>query len=166
MLVRLFVLQCFLATTFLISDFALSIAPQPLLALLRFFELAGDAVNFENQAMNFGIRRLQSLAAVGQGFFFILLVCYNIRDFVGRRGLWLVPLALSILGIGLPSGHRWLWLVVGLTLVFSAYAQRFYSIGRMLIATALLSVVVPSIYIFAESRSRSRPGWMGMGQWK
>jgi hypothetical protein len=65
-LTRLFYLQCLLVATFLISEFRLA-NPRALLPLLQFFELSTDALTFEMQAEQFGIRRFQSMALISGG---------------------------------------------------------------------------------------------------
>ena len=149
-LVGLFLLQCCLSFTYLISDFAFSIAPHRLFPLLQFFELPADAINFERSAENFGIRRVQSLMVLAQGSFFILLVIRNLRDFFSVKGIWLIPLSLIILTVGTLSGHRWFSLIVGLTLLFSAYGQRFFDARNTLICSGVLALMLLLTYAFAD----------------
>ena len=150
LLTRLFIMQCFLTSTYLISDFAFSAAPKELFFLLQFFELPGDAVNFERQAFGIGLRRFQSLSFFSQGFFFLLLVFFNLREFFSKRGSFLFPLAAMTLGIGLFSGQRSLILIVGLTLLFCAYAQRFLTLRTALAGLAAAGLMLVLVYSLAD----------------
>lgn len=149
-LVRLFYLQCALTTTYLISDFAFSVAPAQLFFLLQFFELAGDAINFEWQSRTMGIRRFQSLYVVSNGFFFLLLVWYKARDFFSIKGLFLIPATLAVFGVGLLSGHRYLVMIVAVSLLFILYAQRFYNFRSTAIGVGLAVFGLAIAYGFAD----------------
>lgn len=149
-LVRLLVWQCALTSTYLISDFVLSKAPDALFFLLQFFELSGDAVNFELQAMRFGIRRFQSFYVVSTGLFFLLLLKFNLRDFFGRRSIYLIPIVLLTLAAGMFSGHRYLAVVVLGVLVFSSYAERFFTLRNSFITLAITVSVLTVAYTVAE----------------
>jgi O-antigen ligase len=150
MLVRLFIVQSLLTCTYLVSDFVFSIASPRLFVLLEFFELPNDALNFELQSMRFGIRRFQSLAIFGQGFIFFMLIFYNLREFFSRRGLWLLPIASGVFGLSLLSGHRWVVLIVGVTLLFCGYAQRFFTTKNLLIGLTVLMLAVGVLYAVAQ----------------
>jgi O-antigen ligase len=149
-LTRLFLCQCVLTGTYLVSDFAFSFAPKELYFLLAFFELPGDAINFEIQSRLFGLRRFQSLAIVGQGFVFALLTLYSLKHFYGRRALYLVPLLAAVLGVGIFSGHRWVILIVGLTVLFCAWAQRFFNLRNSLISAGAAGLLLAGVYGFSE----------------
>lgn len=148
--VRIYVLQWLLASSYLLSDFAFSIAPGQLGYLLEFLELPTDAINFERQSMMFRVRRFQSFAYLGQAVFFVLLVFNSLRDFVGRRGLWLLPLSAASLAVGLLSGHRWVVLIVGLSLVFVAIAQRFFTVRNVSIILFAASIGVVGTYAVVD----------------
>ncbi|MDA1273228.1 MAG: hypothetical protein O2960_04120 [Verrucomicrobia bacterium] len=148
-LVRLLVWQCVLTVTFLISDFVLSKAPEALYPLLQFFELSGDAVNFEMQAARFGIRRFQSFYVVSSGFFFLILMHYNLRDFLTRKGIYLIPSLLFIIAVGLLSGHRYLTVVILGVLTVSAYGERFFTIKN--IALGFGMTVFLLVFAYATS---------------
>ncbi len=148
--VRLFLLQCALGTTYLISDFVLTYGPGRLFVLLQFFELPGDALNFEYQAENFGLRRFQSLMVLSQGGVLILLTLFSLRSFTGPKAAFLLPISLSVIGIGLFSGHRYYLMIIVFTLVFCMYAQRFFSVRNMLFTTALSVLLLVPIYGFSE----------------
>lgn len=149
-LIRLYVCQCLLTTTYLISDYVLSIAPEGLFWLLQFFELSGDAVNFELRAARFGIRRFQSLYFVGSGALCLMLMMVNLREFFTRKALILIPTLAGILGIGLLSGHRYLAIIVVGLFVTCAYAQRFFDMKNTFIAGATGVLVLFFTYSFAE----------------
>jgi O-antigen ligase len=148
-LVNLFFLQCALSGTYLISDFAFTYGGG-LSVLLNFFELPGDAINFEMQSMNFGLRRFQSLGIIGQAFIFAVFIFFQLRDFYSRKGLILLPLCVAIFALGLYSGHRWVIVTVGLTTLFCAYTQRFFTIKNVLISIAILALTVLIAYGFAR----------------
>jgi hypothetical protein len=149
-LIRLFMLQCWLTLTYLISDFVLSKAPEGLFFLLQFFELSGDAVNFELQAARFGIRRFQSFYVVSTGLFFWLLVKHKLSDFFGPKGLYLVPTLVGLLAVGMLSGHRFLAVIVMGVLLFGTYAQRFFTVKNVLVLIALVVVALAAAYAVAD----------------
>jgi hypothetical protein len=147
---RLLVWQCLLTTTYLISDYVLSRAPDALFFLLQFFELSGDAVNFELRAANFGIRRFQSFYLVGSGFFFLLLIKYKLSDFFRGQGIYLVPTVLMILTLGMLSGHRYLSFIVLGVLLLGAYGERFFSLKNTVISTALVVFTLGLAYTTSD----------------
>lgn len=147
-LIRLYILQCLLTLTFLVSDFVYSRGT--LFGLLAFFELPGDAANFERQAQQFGIRRFQSLSVVGQGLMFLIFVFHKLEDFFTHKAVYLVPLSAVIFGVGLLSGHRYLSLILMITVIFIAYTQRFYTFKNIFITmTAMIAILTP-IILYAE----------------
>jgi len=150
LLTRLFVAQCLLTSTYLVSDFVFSMASHRFFVLLQFFELPNDALNFEMQALRFGVRRFQSLAFCGQGFIFFLLVFYNLKEFVSRRGVWLLPLITAVFGLSLLSGHRVVIAIVGMTLLFCGYAQRFFTIRNCLVGFIGGLVLLALLYSYAD----------------
>ncbi len=150
-LVRLFYLQCILSLTYLISDFAFSIAPKELYFLLQFFELPSDAVGFEMGAENFGIRRYQSLNFVSAGIFALLFCRFGLKSFFTRKGILLLPLALFILAMGLLSGHRILVVLLVPTFIFCGYSQRFFNIKHNVICIGALIVFLAFTYSFAPA---------------
>lgn len=147
---RLYILQCLLTTTYLVSDFVFSLAGDKLFLLLNFFELPGDAINFEVQNMRFGIRRFQSLSVMSSGFFFLFLVLFNLDELLTMRGVILVPLFVGIVGLGLLSGHRYLVLVVTGVFFFAALAQRFFTTRNNVIGATVLILCLMFAYGFAE----------------
>ncbi len=149
-LVRLYIFQCLLTLTFLVSDFVFSLGGGGLFGLLQFFELPGDAANFERQAQQFGIRRFQSLNAMGQGLILLILVFYKLDAFFSRKALYLFPLAVTIFGVGLLSGHRYLSLILGIAVLFIAYTQRFYNTKNTLISLGLSVTLLVPLILFAN----------------
>jgi len=152
-LIRLFYLQCFLTATYLASDFVFSLAPRRFWVFLQFIELPGDAINFEIQSENFGLRRFQSLGIVGQGFVFAMLLRWRMREFLGFKSVYLLPLLGGVVGVGLLSGHRWVIVILGGTLVFCAFAQRLMTFKN----TALISVTVAIGILCAYTFARDLP---------
>lgn len=147
---RLFVLQYLLSGSYLISDFVFAFAPQALLFLLNFLEIPNDALNFEIQSMRFGIRRFQSLSYFGQAFVYMILMFYGLKDLLSRRGWLMLPVVVGVFGLSLLSGHRWVIAIVGITVVFVAYAQRFYTARNMLVSAGLVAVILVFVYAYAD----------------
>ena len=150
-LVRLFQVQCVLTLTYLVSDFVFSMAPQSLYFLLQFFELPGDAVGFQMKAGNFGIRRFQSLSFVSVGILAFLLCRFNLRSFFTRTGVLLLPLAFSVLVVGLFSGHRILLAILVPLFIFCGYSQRFFNIRHGIICVGVLTLLLGLTYTFART---------------
>ena len=99
-----FLLSTFLAgaalsVTYLVSDLALIRGGRLADFILFFLELPTDAINFYFGFEMSGLRRLQSLAAVGSSLFAVVLVVFPLGRLLHWRGLWLWPL---------PVG-RWAW---------------------------------------------------------
>jgi hypothetical protein len=149
-LVRLFVVQLLLTTTYVVSDFIFSIAPAGLFFLLQFFEIPGDAMGFEYQAGRFGVRRFQSLYVVGSGLFFLLMVRYNLRDFFSFRSIVLIPAAAGVMAMGAFSGHRYLLVIVPFVVLVCAYAQRFFNWRNILVGGMVIATVLSFVYPFAD----------------
>jgi hypothetical protein len=150
-LVRLFLVQCGLTITYLISDFAFTIGKgQAASTLLQFFEVPVDAVNFESQVQRLGFRRFQSLALVPQGILLGLMVRFPLRDFFSRRGLLLLPLAACLLVIGLFSGHRWLFMIVTFTAIFCGVSQKFFTTRHVGMLVGLSIIVLSIAYTVAD----------------
>ena len=149
LLVKLLAIQWILTGTYLISDFAFTFGG-PLFSVLYFVELPTDAASFELSAMQFGIRRFQSFALVSMGFFFLLLLWNNTRDFVGRKAVWLLPLTVLVLVVGLLSGHRVVLVTTGFVMIFCVYAQRFFTIRNQLLAVLVLLPLFALLYGYAN----------------
>ncbi len=149
-LLKLYIFQCLLTLTFLVSDFVFSLGGGNLFGLLQFFELPGDAANFERQAQQFGIRRFQSLSVVGQGLMLLILVFHKLDDFFTQKAIYLVPLSAAVFGFGLLSGHRYLSLILMIAVLFIAYAQRFYNIKNTLTSIGAIVVVIIPLIFYAE----------------
>jgi hypothetical protein len=149
-LTRLFYLQCLLTITFLVSDFALANQAVFILPLLQFFEVATDAITFEMQAGQFGIRRFQSLALIGGGFTYYLWARYGLPAFFTRKGIFLIPVGIALLAFGMLSGHRYLFIILIMTFGFCSYAQRLFSLRNSLVvgSAALLGLI--AIYLFPD----------------
>lgn len=149
LLVRLLIIQWLLSTTYFISDFAFSFGGASDL-LLRFFELPGDAVNFEGQFLHFGIRRFQSFQNAGLGLMFLLLALHNLRDFFTGRRWWLLPLFAGIFALSLMSGHRTIVFYTGGTVLVLALAQRFFTARTLILAPLTGLLLLMLLYASAE----------------
>ena len=150
LLPRLLLAQCLLTTTYLVSDFVFSFAAGPMFLLLQFFELPGDALNFEAAAQQLGLRRFQSLGIVGQGLFFALLLSFNFREFLTLRRWYLPLLAAGSLIFGLVSGHRWVLVMTGLTALYAMWSQRFFSARNSCLMALLALLCLAVTYTFSR----------------
>lgn len=150
-LVKLLLLQQALAATYLVSDFAFSIAPEELFFLLRFFELSGDALTFEAQAMNLGLRRYQSLYIVGIAGIWLLLYRFRLSYFLSKGFMGPTWLLLGLFALGLMSGHRYLVLISSLTILIAGFAQKLYSPRNITIAALVGILGISFLYAFASS---------------
>ena len=149
-LVRIIKLQWFLTTTYVLSDVAFSIAPDKLLFLLYFLELANDALNFEVQSLMFGIRRYQSLAIFGQGMVFLMLAYFPLRDFLQKRILYMLPALVGIGVLSLMSGHRWVVIIVVITIMFVGYAQRFFTMRNVMVLTVMGLLAFSVLFLYSS----------------
>lgn len=150
-MVKLFTIQYLLSATYLISDFVFAFWPGPLINLLYFLEIPNDALNFEIQSMRFGIRRFQSLSFFGQAFVYLVLIYYGLKELIStKRGIAALIVTLGVFAISLFSGHRWVIAIVGITVLFVAYAQRFYSLKNLLIVGGLVAILLGFTYTYAE----------------
>jgi hypothetical protein len=127
--------------------------------VLYFFEIANDAMNFEISAMRFGIRRFQSLAFFGTAMVMLLLAFNNLREYTGRRAIWLLPLTLLLSAVAVTSGHRVVVLTLSGTFLVVAIAQRFLHLGNLfrmlLLATALIATVYLTVDLMPQSAQRA-----------
>lgn len=152
LLKRLFVLQCLLSITFLISDLVLATGSSgPLWMVLNFLTLSNDSLFFESQSQFQGLRRFQSFAIVAQAGCFLILTRYGLNElFSGRRPLML--LLLAALGVvGLIGGHRALLVILTLTVLLMAWGERFYSPGRVAFGGVFATLLLVGAYTFGES---------------
>lgn len=154
-LVRLFIVQCILSATYLLSDFIFAYGRGVVFELLLFLELPADGVNFESQSLNFGIRRFQSLFAFAIGMLSILWVKRPLRDYSNRVGLWLWPITLTILGIGLLSGHRHLLYLCTVMVIFNAWTQKFFTIQRLMAIGVVGAISYFLLFAYARDLPQS-----------
>jgi hypothetical protein len=149
MLVRLLMIQWLLSTTYFVSDFAFSFGGVTDV-LLAFFELPGDAANFEGQFLHFGIRRFQSFQNAGLGLVFLLLARYRLSDFFSGRRWWLLPVFVGIFGMSLLSGHRTIVFYITGTVAVIAVAQRFFTARTLILAPLAGAVLLLVLYSQAD----------------
>ncbi|MCP5522050.1 MAG: O-antigen ligase family protein [Verrucomicrobiales bacterium] len=149
----LVVLQLLLTATFLVSDFALSAVPGGMNPLLYFFELSTDAMNFEQNAMSFGIVRHQSLGWFFTSVLYLLFVLFHSREFTGKKAWWLIPTAVGAYSISLLSGSRTTAGLPVLILMGVLWAQRFFD-ARKLIISAMAGVF---LLLLAYGTARQAP---------
>ena len=128
---KLFIIQCALSATWVISDVIYTNAPG-LFNILFFLEVPGDARNFAMERMKMGINRYQSLAFVSIGFLWLLLIKNKLNDFLTAKGVWLIPASLAIVGTGLLSGHRYTVAILVLVMSFMVFTQRLITMRKRL----------------------------------
>lgn len=150
LLVRLFILQCVLSVTYLASDFIFSFGKGPLFDLLLFLELPGDGINFEIQSLRFGIRRFQSLFLFTQAMLLVLWVKRPFQDYANRHGVWMWPLTIALIALGVLSGHRVLVYTATVTAIVLAWSQRFFNPQRLVTAAALLAAAYFAAFFYVR----------------
>jgi hypothetical protein len=149
-LVRLFVIHLLLSFTFMISDLALA-GGSELWWVFYFLDLANDAISFEMGSVAGGIRRFQSFTIVSVALFQLLLILNPMRNFFNRKALPMILALGLIVGLGLPGGHRGvLVMFVGLWLT-CAWAQRVFSVPRVMILGAASILLIGSFYVVGKS---------------
>lgn len=153
-IIRLLIVQWLLGATYLISDAAFTFGGQ-LTNLLMFLEIPNDAMNFENLALRFGVRRFQSLAIFGSSMFLLLLAFNNLDQYIRKRGVWLLPLAIGLFSVGLMSGHRVVVLTLGGTVLMVGLAQRFFRIGNAVRVLAIVVTMLVTVYATVDLMPRS-----------
>ena len=146
---KLFVLQCALSVTWVISDVIYTNA-QWMFSVLFFLEVPGDAMNFERERMKMGINRYQSLAFVSTGFLWLLLIKFKMKDFLTAKGAFLIPASIAIMGVGLLSGHRYTVAIIVLVTFFCTIAQRVFSFRNTVIGGLFLVIGLIVAYGFAD----------------
>ena len=146
---KLFIIQCVLSATWVISDLIFTNAPG-LFNILFFLEVPGDARNFEMERMKMGINRYQSLAFISTAFLWLLLIKNRLVDFLSAKSTWLIPASMVIIGAGLLSGHRYTVVIIAFTLVFVVFAQRLITMRNAMMGTLVLALGLTISYGFAE----------------
>lgn len=152
-LLKLYAVQCVLSVTMLVADLAYTSRSNVGLWILQFVEIPVDGWDFENQAMMTGLRRFQSFFYLSCSFLGLLWVRYPLKDYFTKRGLWLWPLTLLLLGMGLFSGHRMLIYYLGVSVLVIAWAQRIFTPVRLM----ALSLVAGTLWITLIVASRELP---------
>ena len=146
---KLFIIQCVLSATWVISDLIYTNASW-LFNILFFLEVPGDAMNFERERMKMGINRYQSLAFVSTGFLWLLLIKFKMRDFLTSKGAWLIPMGIAIVGVGLLSGHRYTVAIIVLVTFFCTLTQRLYNFRNLVIGGLMIALGLFIAYGFAD----------------
>jgi hypothetical protein len=152
-LVRLFMIQCFLSVTFMLSDLIFASGRSALFTLLLFLELPTDGENFEFQSMSFGIRRFQSFFTVALSMLSVLWVKRPLDDYGNKNAFWIWPLTFGVMAFGMLSGHRHLLYISGVMLLAAAWGQRFFNPMRLV----MLFVAAASMYLMIFAFSRDLP---------
>lgn len=148
-LVKLYIWQCVLSLSFIVSDLALAAGPA-MYWLLNFLELSNDSLSFEVASMTQGIRRFQSFASVSLAFFQLLLVLVPIRDFINRRAWFTLPPVAIILVLGFLGGHRALLVMVGVTFLWVGWAQRVFTPARVIILSFIIGMGLATAYLIGD----------------
>ena len=150
-LLRLYTWQLVLSVTYIISDFALSTGVGgKLWFLLYFFGLSNDSLAFEGAALVGGMRRIQSLAIVGQAFIYLLMTRVNLNRFLSRSLVWLGPLGILLLVIGAAGGHRGMLVLLAITVAGCIYGQRFLTVPRLFGGIVLTGMLLVAAYSFSR----------------
>ncbi len=148
-LVKLYLWQCVLSLSFIVSDLALA-AGSSMYWLLNFLELSNDSLSFEVSSMSQGIRRFQSFASVSLAFFQLLLVLVPIRDFINRRAWMTLPPVAFILVLGFLGGHRALLVMVAFTFLGVGWAQRVFNPARVIVLAFVLACSMTTAYLIGD----------------
>ena len=148
-IVKLYLWQCVLSLSFIVSDLALA-AGSSMYWLLNFLELSNDSLSFEVSSMSQGIRRFQSFASVSLAFFQLLLVLVPVRDFINRRAWVTLPPVAIILVLGFLGGHRALLVMVGFTFLGVGWAQRVFNPARLIALTFILCMGLTTAYLIGD----------------
>ncbi len=148
---RLFMVSLSLSLTFLISDVALAMGGKAMW-VFYFLDLANDALLFEFNSDMTGIRRFQSFAFVSVGLLQAILVLVPLRKVFSLSAVWLVPVLLMTVGLGLPGGHRGVLLLFAGLLGVCSWAQRVWSPIRLAVVFGLVgSLLLLTLYAIAPS---------------
>ncbi len=168
---RLFVLQCLLSVTFVAAEFALDHLNSAVATVLYFVDLPWDGVNFLQQRWIGGIRRYQSLSILSVSMLSLVFTFFSLRDLAGRRVVWLGPLVVGLMGMGLLSGHRSFVYLMFFLLMTLAVTERFFQPMRIMVTTVLVALALGLSYTFADSLPQSAqralyilPGFPAEGQ--
>ena len=110
-------------------------------------------------------RQFQSLFLLSLGLLSILWVWRPLRDYANKSALWFLPLSGACFALGLLGGHRALVMLVVIALVVCLWAQRFFTIQRILIflflsafSYLLLKVYVQELPLAAQRTLSPIPG--------
>jgi hypothetical protein len=147
---RLFVIQCLLTATYVLSDIALSGAGGKLIWLLNALELPNDALSFERRSMLFGVRRFQSAGFFAQAMVYLVCVFVPLRAFFTGRAVWLVPTLLVVFAGGLYGGHRMFLVSTIVPLLVIAFIQRLYTLRNLLIITFIMIPLFSFTYAYSN----------------
>lgn len=151
LILRLFVIQGILSFTYVGAELALNFGKGETRYLLAFFELTNDAVGFASNAMSGGIQRFQSLYQVVIASLGLILMWVPMKAWFTGRRFWVIPLVLATISVGLLSGHRYIIYGAGTLLLGSAWAQRFFNVGRVFACTLICGMLVGMAYLVAPT---------------
>jgi hypothetical protein len=146
LLVRLYVAQCLMSVTFVVSDIALAAGTGPLWFLLSFFGLSTDSLAFEMQSLEGGIRRFQSIAFITRDLNYIILCLYPATRGLTGGSLGRALLILVLLSAGALGGHRISLLILPAVMILSGYAQRTLTLGKIFLGIALVAAGLSVAY--------------------
>jgi hypothetical protein len=139
-----------LSLTYVVSEFSFNATGGAMHPLLYFLELPTDGLNFNFSYDISGVRRFGSLAAVCAAGLACLWISAPLRALLGRWLLVAGPLMLALIGVGLGSGYRNVFLTAVLTLFFLALFQRFWDLRRTIAALVLSGLLVAGLYATAD----------------
>ncbi len=146
---RLYVAHLLLSFTFMISDFALA-GGSDLWWVFYFLDVANDAISFEIGTSATGMRRFQSFTLVAVAMYQLLLIMHPMRRLFNRHAIYMVPLFLVILAMGLPGGHRGVLIMFAGIGLLCAWGQRLFTMPRILLTGAIAVLLLSVVYTAAR----------------
>ena len=146
MLVRIYVVQCLMSATFIVSDLALAAGTGPLWFLLSFFGLSTDSLAFEMQSLEGGIRRFQSIAFITRDLNYIILCLYPATRSLTVGSVLRGLLIFGLLALGALGGHRVSLMILPAVMIISGYAQRTLTVGKIFLGIAVVAAGLTVAY--------------------
>lgn len=138
--------QFLLAITYIIPDLIFTLRLRPLYPLLYFLEVPGDAYHFAASGMSFGFQRYQSLGWAAVGVALFLLSRFRLDQLFSFRRIHYALLGAVVIAVGLLSGQRIIFLILGLTSLFCAYFQHAYTVRNVGVVLGVTAVTLILAY--------------------
>jgi len=139
-----------LTLTYLVAEFSFSTSGGVMQTILYYLELPTDGLNFEAGFSMTGLRRFGSLASVASAGLACVWTLASMRDLLWRW-IWIAgPWMVGLFGLGLYSGYRNMLIIPMSTLMFLTIFQRFWNLGRMLVAAVALVGFSVGLYSISD----------------